>query len=78
METIIFCSSVHGWRSNVNGHNMKSGSYVENITVRQFIAQVWFLRTEVKISNSVAQERVGKNRPKVNAMISKGCMYIKM
>ena len=29
-----------GWRSNVSGHNMKSGTYVENITVRQFIAQV--------------------------------------
>ena len=38
MKTIGF--SACGWRSNVDGHNMKSGSYVENITVRQFIAQV--------------------------------------
>ena len=63
-----------GWCLNVNGHNMISGSYVESITVRQFIAQVWFLLTEVKISNSLAQERVGKNGAKINAMISKGCI----
>ena len=49
----------YGSRLNVNGeeerdavimdgHNMKSGSYVENITVRQFIAQLFIAPYSLK------------------------------